>query len=264
MISNIYTELTRDFNKGKVRSILCSGQAVVLHGLAVMSKDGDWIIRSDEESLNFILSVLASKGAVYRYGAPLASAWLEGGWSTHLEYTHNDLRIRTDFFTKPPRLNNEQIADLWQKAEAGAPQYVDLETLALLKQTDREKDYVILGELARKISDVREMLKYSRSAVDILNIWDTDREIIESVSQVRPVLKLCIEGRDALEAGLDAERRTLMRINSDRLLKFKNAATKWAERWSHISAKIKDLPLLDAHQIMVSEASKYLPTEVRP
>jgi hypothetical protein len=39
---NIYVELTHAFNAGAQRAILRSGQAVVLHRLAVMSKDGNW------------------------------------------------------------------------------------------------------------------------------------------------------------------------------------------------------------------------------
>ena len=42
---NIYLELTEAFNTGALRAIICSGQAVVLHRLAIMSKDGDWILR---------------------------------------------------------------------------------------------------------------------------------------------------------------------------------------------------------------------------
>jgi hypothetical protein len=38
---NIYLERTRKFNTGRVRAILAGGQAVVLHRLAIMSKDGD-------------------------------------------------------------------------------------------------------------------------------------------------------------------------------------------------------------------------------
>jgi len=44
-VSNIYLDLTREFNAGRLRVVICSGQAVVLHRLAVMSKDGDWILR---------------------------------------------------------------------------------------------------------------------------------------------------------------------------------------------------------------------------
>ena len=35
--SNIYLDLTREFNTGRLRCILSSGQAVVLHRLAVVS-----------------------------------------------------------------------------------------------------------------------------------------------------------------------------------------------------------------------------------
>ncbi len=48
---SIYLDLTRQFNEGKLRAIICSGQAVVLHRLAIMSKDGDWIIHEDEETI---------------------------------------------------------------------------------------------------------------------------------------------------------------------------------------------------------------------
>jgi len=38
---SVYLALTCEFNEGALRAILSSGQAVVLHRLAVMSKDGD-------------------------------------------------------------------------------------------------------------------------------------------------------------------------------------------------------------------------------
>ena len=68
---NIYLELTRKFNQGRLRAVLAGGQAVVLHRLAMMSKDGDWILREDEETMSHVLSVLAEYGAHYRFGAPL-------------------------------------------------------------------------------------------------------------------------------------------------------------------------------------------------
>ena len=85
---NIYLELTEDFNRGRQRAIICSGQAVVLHRLAIMSKDGDWILREDQDALSHVLSVLAARGATYRFGAPLDLRWLRHGWSSHLEFQH--------------------------------------------------------------------------------------------------------------------------------------------------------------------------------
>jgi hypothetical protein len=48
---SIYLDLTRQFNVGGLRAILSSGQAVVLHRLAIMSKDGDAIIVQRAEGL---------------------------------------------------------------------------------------------------------------------------------------------------------------------------------------------------------------------
>ena len=47
---NIYVELTHAFNVSGLKAVLSSGQAVVLHKLAVMSKDGDWIVRETDEA----------------------------------------------------------------------------------------------------------------------------------------------------------------------------------------------------------------------
>jgi hypothetical protein len=71
---SIYLDLTRQFNAGAVRAILSSGQAVVLHRLAIMSKDGDWILREHAEDLRHVLAVLEQRRARYRFGAPLGAA----------------------------------------------------------------------------------------------------------------------------------------------------------------------------------------------
>lgn len=73
---SIYLELTREFNVGRLRAIISSGPAVVLLRLAIASKDGDWIVREDQEALGHVLGVLESHGAHYRFGAPLDLRWL--------------------------------------------------------------------------------------------------------------------------------------------------------------------------------------------
>ena len=40
-MTNPYLDLTAAFNQGRRRALVSSGQAVVLHRLAIMSKDGD-------------------------------------------------------------------------------------------------------------------------------------------------------------------------------------------------------------------------------
>jgi hypothetical protein len=70
-MDNPSVKLTHEFNEGRLRAILASGQAVVLYRLAIMSKDGDWILREEPEALAHVLETLARHGARYRYGAPL-------------------------------------------------------------------------------------------------------------------------------------------------------------------------------------------------
>ena len=111
-VTNIYVELTHAFNTGGLNAVLSSGQDVVFHRLAVMSKDGDWILREDEEALEFILNVLASRNAVYRFGAPMDLRWLRYGWSSHLEFRRDGLRFRTDFVTRSPRLSDGQVVQM--------------------------------------------------------------------------------------------------------------------------------------------------------
>jgi hypothetical protein len=91
---NPYLDLTAEFNRGRLRALVSSGQAVAFHRLAIMSKDGDWILREDEESVGHVLATLAVRGARYRFGAPLDPRWLAGGWSAHFEFRRESLRLR--------------------------------------------------------------------------------------------------------------------------------------------------------------------------
>ena len=82
-MTNVYIELTKFFNAGELRAILSSGQAAVLHRLAIMSKDGDWILRETAETMEHILKILSKYKAHYRFCAPLDIRWMSGGWSSH-------------------------------------------------------------------------------------------------------------------------------------------------------------------------------------
>lgn len=162
-MTNPYVELTDRFNRGRRRALVSSGQAVVLHRLAIMSKDGDWILREDQDVIDRVLDVLAERGARYRFGAPLDLRWLAGGWSSHFEHSRDGLRLRTDFVTRPPRLSAARLEELWRDADAGGSDVVGLEPLVLMKMTACEKDYAVIGELARRMAGPRVQLQYSRS-----------------------------------------------------------------------------------------------------
>ena len=256
---NIYLELTRAFNAGRLRAILSSGQAVVLHRLAIMSKDGDWILREDPETLSHVLGVLETYGARYRFGAPLDLRWLTGGWSSHCEFRLGELRVRTDFVTRPPRISPPQLAALWeQNAQAETP-VVDVASLVEIKKTNREKDYVVIGELARRLPAPRDQLLCSRSAQDLLAIAGSHVELVQELTVLRPLLGEIHHGRDRLEAALDAERRTLIHANERRLAGYTKATELWAQKWPDVERAITTLPLTAAHEYLVKQAESVLP-----
>lgn len=259
---NIYLQLTGAFNEGRLRAVICSGQAVVLHRLAIMSKDGDWILREEEEALRHVLTVLERHNAQYRFGAPLDMRWMVEGWSAHFEFRHDRLRVRTDFFTRPPRITAEALSRLWREQEAHEVPFVNAQDLAEMKKTNRERDYAVIGELARLMPDAGDQLLYSRSARDLIRLADEHPGLIDRLTAQRPVLRVVAEDRDRLEAALDAERRALIHANEARLQAYGDAAASWASTWSHVATAMAGRPLTEAHRIMAAHAEGVLPYKV--
>lgn len=258
---NVYLRLTREFNAGRLRTIITSGQAVVLHRLAVMSKDGDWVLREDQEALDHVLAVLEHHTARYRFGAPLDLRWLRNGWSSHFEFQEQGLRVRADFFTRPPRVSASDLGRLWREQEGRDPPVVDVRTLIDLKKTNREKDYAVIGELARRLEDPRDQLLCSRSARDILDLVARHPDLAVELQRRRPLLALTPRGREALEQALDAERRALMRANEERLAGFLAASTPWQERWKELQREGELSVLSDSHRRLAAAAEGCLPFE---
>jgi hypothetical protein len=73
------------------------------------------------------------------------------GWSCHFEFFDDKRRrIRCDFVSRPPRIPSGDLDTMFSAARGeGALRVVDPERLVLLKQTQRAKDYPVIGELAR-------------------------------------------------------------------------------------------------------------------
>jgi hypothetical protein len=155
---NVYFDLTRAFNDRGPVVALASGQAVVYYRIAIMSKDGDWVIRETAEACARVLDVLAQRGAFYRPGAPLDPRWLAGGWSSHFEFAdEKNRRVRCDFFSRPPRVPTTAIDRLFTLA-SDPLLVVDVESLIRMKQTQRAKDYAVIGELATRLPPALELL----------------------------------------------------------------------------------------------------------
>jgi hypothetical protein len=99
---------------------LASGQAVVYYHIAIMSKDGNWVIREDPGACDRVLAVLAARGARHRVSPPLDVRWLAGGWSSHFEFADDRGRlVRCDFVSRPPRVTAAMIEETSRRF--GAP-----------------------------------------------------------------------------------------------------------------------------------------------
>lgn len=254
-----YLELTREFNAGRLRTIICSGQAVVLLRLAIASKDGDWIVREDQEALDHVLGVLQAHGARYRFGAPLDLRWLRGGWSSHFEFQHSGMRVRTDFFTRPPRVSVEDLAILWREQEGRDPPFTGPRILLAIKQTAREKDWPFVGELARMLPETREQMLHSRSAQDIIELDRSHPGLAAGLIGVRPVLAAIPHGLDELRVALARERFAAMDADSRRVGTFLSATAAFERVWPEVRTRTAGLPLRSAHAIVVDYAQRCLP-----
>ena len=177
-MNNPYQQLHQEFVNAGANVLLSSGQACVMYGIAAFSKDGDWIIEETTKSCNVVLSVLDQKNAYYRLGAPLDILWLSKSWTSHFEYKEGGMRIRVDFCSRPPRTKG--INKIWENAvHKKGVDIVDAETLILLKQTRRVRDYSIIGALA-------EVLGYKENIPEIALEYLQDFELLKRAVEKWP------------------------------------------------------------------------------
>ena len=149
---------------------------------------------------------------------------------------------------------------LWREQSGAEIPFVGLRDLALMKMTQREKDYPIIGELARRLSEVADQLRFSRSAGDLIHIARKHPGETARQERLRPLLALAIAGdRNRLAEALDAERRHLIQADAARLAHFQRVAANWAGAWPKLEARLDALPLEKAHAMMCETAVAYLP-----
>jgi hypothetical protein len=252
-VENLYFELTRELNAEGPIAALASGQAVVYYRLAMMSKDGDWILMETPAACQRSLDVLIGHGARYRPGAPLDVRWLAAGWSSHFEFFDpKGRRIRCDFLTRPPRVPIEELSTLFTAA-AAPTLVVPIEPLIRMKQTQRAKDYPVIGELARLLHPERE----------IELTTDPDRILALAPhhgggSRRRAVQAAC-EGRsrDDVVVELAREADRMQAEDRARLERFRAAAEPFLREFQ--ASGIAALELPEAHLRAVDLALRTLP-----
>lgn len=258
-MANVYFELTREFNRDAPVAALASGQAVVYYRVAIMSKDGDWVIREDSEACATVLTVLDSRGARYRPSAPLDVRWLAGGWSSHFEFADDrGRRVRCDFVSRPPRVAFDRLARLFDPGGARDDLLVvDPESLVRMKQTQRAKDYPAISEIARLLAPERE-LAYTTDPDRILAL----APLVEA-DVARPSVEAAREtgNRDLVVVALAREIDALQQRDRARVSRYLSAAAPYLQAFR--DAGLGDLPLREAHAAACRLAEEWLPTRPR-
>ena len=254
-MANVYFELTREFNRDEPVAVLASGQAVVFYRIAIMSKDGDWVIRESPEACDRVRAVLAARGARHRPSPPLDVRWLAGGWSSHFEFTDERARrIRCDFFSRPPRVALARVEEMFGvSAPWDRLLVVDPETLARMKQTQRAKDYPAIGEIARLLPDGRELI-YTTDPDRILALAFSVTAAVD-----RPSVRAAREaaGRARVVVELAREIDQMQRRDHVRVERYLAASASYLDEFRR--ARIDQMALSDAHQMACALAEQWLP-----
>lgn len=257
MTRNIYFELTEAFNERGRTVVLSSGQAVVYYRLAVMSKDGDWIVRETDSACRWVRQVLARHGARYRPGAPLEPRWLSAGWSSHFEFSDpQKRRIRCDFFSRPPRVSPACLNDLWDTTTSEDLAVLDVASLIRMKQTQRAKDYPVIGELARLLTPEQE-LEFSTDPDRILELAPR-----YASGSRRPAARAALgeSPRLAVVQALAVEIDLLQQQDRARVEAYARASERYLEAFRRLDRDALALP--ESHERLCELADRLLPERV--
>ncbi len=252
-MQNLYFDLTRELNAEGPIAALASGQAVVFYHVAMMSKDGDWILQETPEACRKALAVLERHGARYRPGAPLDVRWLGGGWSSHFEFFDpQGRRIRCDFMSRPPRIAREEIEALFER-RSEPTLVIGIEPLIRMKQTQRAKDYPVIGELARLLTPERE-LELTTDPDRILALAP-----IHGQGSARVPVQVAAAGGSRENVVLELARETdrLQQRDRARLDHYRAASEAYLREFQ--AAGIGNLDLREAHECIRDLAERLLP-----
>jgi len=129
--------------------------------------------------------------------------------------------------------------------------------------SELEKDYPVIGELARIMPQLEDQVRFSRSARDLCSLAEANPGKVASLVPERPLLAHAIDSdTDRLAEALDAERRGLIKADAERMGKYEHAASGWREAWPRVRRSVEGLPLQEAHRMLLREASGLLPERV--
>jgi hypothetical protein len=127
----------------------------------------------------------------------------------------------------------------------------------------RFRAVICSGQAARRMTDPRDRLLYSRSAGDLIELASSHADLIRELAKQRPLLLHVGSDRRALAEALQLEMLDLMEVAERRLSAYRAAAGVWSSRWLSLNRELAHLPLQEAHARMVAAAVGVLPEKVQ-
>ena len=220
------------------------------------------MLREDAEALAHVLGMLEARGARYRFGAPLDVRWMRGGWSAHFEHAAGRPPPEDRFVTRPPRLSEDRPPIVVDGGRRPRSSFSRCPRLALVKMTDREKDWPVIGEFARLLP------RPSRSAPVL------PEPAGHHQASPRPSRATARGDRRTSGARRGGRRRGGARGCAGRRAARSHQAERGearglfegspsvAGRLADVERETRSLPLLEAHATIVARALSVLPFEV--
>ncbi len=232
-----FRDLLRDEG---IRFAITSGMACVYYGLQQNTKDSDWIIHPDDiANLRALLEKKQRHVPPWRisyraiFGAPLEKDYLAAGWTSHLSIwpEAGGPEEHVDVFGNPPRVPGRGL-------DADEEGFVPRQTLALMKRTDRDKDWPIVDGLGRQMRGfgIPGALEHIQHPPSLLEAWreSPERERLKAMER-RPLLKrLAGTGainHDVLHRWINVEREIWEAVNQVRYGCFTRAWKNFHRSW---------------------------------
>jgi hypothetical protein len=220
-----------------IRFAITSGMACVYYGLQQNTKDSDWIIEpADLPKLRALLLEHERRVPPWRisyrhiFGAPLVEEYLASGWTSHLAIwpSAGGPEEHVDWFGRPPRVQR------WTVNEDG---FADREVVAMMKRTDRDKDWPIIQGLGAQLAsrqETAEALVHLQSAAELLAMYAAADTTARGIAaQRRPLLRLLEDEkeRSRLTGWLRLERVVWECVNRQRHSRYQKAWKEFYRRW---------------------------------
>jgi len=264
-LHKLYKGIMQEIQDRGIKGLTTGGIACVLYDLASSTKDCDIIIPEDRASdIADILTKTQINGQHFhltlKYGAPLHSRWLQGGWSSHtfignIENGIDEVPLaRLDFFGRAPRVPVTM-------PDPQNPQYLSRDGVARMKKTRRERDWAFANFLGQQMVDRRE----SEGVLHITNPQKLmeickNAEIPPALVYERPILQLAIDGNPELERYIKAEKEFFTQLDNSRLLTYETAWIPYGTALHKESAKLLAMDLETQNLAMVEIAQQELQT----